>query len=76
MKKSFLKNFRQNVDEFSENFRHSWSRYIINCLLTGLAGGVPGFTSLLSFHIALASLGCMKDLGFVNPGTSHDLLGF
>ena len=39
---------------------------MINCLLTGLAFTVPGFTSRWPFHTALASSGCVKDLRLVN----------
>ena len=38
---------------------------MINCLLTGLARAIPGFTSPWPFHTAVASSGCMKDLGLV-----------
>ena len=62
------KYFSKNIAGFLENFRHSKSRHIINCLLTRLALAAPGFTSPWSFHTALASLGCMKDLALVNPG--------
>ena len=55
-------NFRENITEFSENFRQSWSRHIINCLLIGLALAVPDLQAL-----GLASSGCMKDLRLVNP---------
>ena len=58
------------IGEFSETFRLSWCRHIINCLLPGLARALLGFTSPWSFHTALIISGCMKDLGLVNPGTT------
>ena len=55
-----------DIVKFSEKSCHSWSRHIINCLAAGLARAIPKFTSPWSFHTALASSGCMKDLWLVN----------
>ena len=66
--KSIYLKFFVKISANLENFCHSWSRHIQNCLLIGLARTVPRFKSRWSFHTALASLGCMKDLRLVNPG--------
>ena len=61
----------ENLRKISANFQKSFVTVglgIINRLLIGLARAVPGFTSPWSFHTALASSRCMKDLGLVNPG--------
>ena len=44
LKKYFSKNSPDDIDESSENFRHSWSKHMMKCLPTGLARAVPGFT--------------------------------
>ena len=69
VRKYFSQISRKYIGEFSENSLHSWVRYITKRSLTGLARARLVFTGPWSFHTALASLGYMKDIGLVNPGT-------
>ena len=66
MKKYFSKNFCDKYQRIFGKFSSQLVKAIINCLLTGLACTVPGFTGPWSFHTAHASAGCVKDLGLVN----------
>ena len=49
MKKYFSKNFCKHISDMFGKLSSQLVKAIINCLLTGLAFTVPGFTSLWSF---------------------------
>ena len=66
MKKYFSKNFCKKYQLTFGKLLSQLVKAMINCLLTRLSCTVPGFTSRCSFHTALASSGCVKDLRLVN----------
>ena len=66
MKKNFSKNFLEKYQRSFGKISSQLVKAIMNCLLMGLACTVPGFTSPQSFYPALASSGCVIDLGLVN----------